>query len=71
MAPSPFTSRHLGTFIASEHADGLRDVTAHIDAGTLKPVVDRVHPLTETATALRRLLDGRTTGKVALTVAAG
>lgn len=69
-ALSPFTGRHLGTFIASEHADGLRDLTALIDAGTLSPVVDRVYPLAETAAAVRRLLDGRVTGKLALTVPA-
>ncbi|MFF4580008.1 zinc-binding dehydrogenase [Streptomyces sp. NPDC001389] len=71
LALSPFTGRHLGTFIASEHADGMRDLTAHIEAGTLKPVVDRVYPLAETATAVRHLLDGRTTGKVSLTLPAG
>jgi NADPH:quinone reductase-like Zn-dependent oxidoreductase len=63
---SPFTGQHLGTFISSEHADGLRDLTALIDTGTLRPVVDRVYPLAETAAAVRHLLDGRATGKVAL-----
>ncbi|WP_241265958.1 NAD(P)-dependent alcohol dehydrogenase [Streptomyces boncukensis] len=65
---SPFTGRHLGALISSEHADGLRDLTARIDAGTLSPVVDRVYPLTETAAAVRRLLDGGVTGKLALTL---
>ncbi|MEU5537414.1 NAD(P)-dependent alcohol dehydrogenase, partial [Streptomyces sp. NPDC020362] len=67
---SPFTGQHLGTFISSEHADGLRDLTALIDAGALTPVVDRVYPLAETATAVRHLLDGRVTGKLALTLPA-
>lgn len=67
---SPFTSRTLGTFIASEHADGLRDLTVLIDAGTLRPVVDRVYPLAETAAAVRHLLAGRGTGKVALALPA-
>ncbi|MFJ8509975.1 zinc-binding dehydrogenase [Streptomyces avermitilis] len=67
---SPFTGRRLGTFIASECADGLRDLTALIDAGALRPVVDRVYPLTETAAAVRHLLDGRVTGKLALTLPA-
>ncbi|MET8953340.1 NAD(P)-dependent alcohol dehydrogenase [Streptomyces sp. NPDC004393] len=67
---SPFVGQHLGTFIASEHADGLRDLTALIDTGVLRPVVDRVHPLAETATAIRHLLDGRVTGKLALAVPA-
>ncbi|MGW0971357.1 NAD(P)-dependent alcohol dehydrogenase [Streptomyces sp. NPDC002516] len=67
---SPFTGQHLGTFIASEHADGLRDLTNLIDAGTLKPVVDSVYPLAEAAAAVRHLLDGRVTGKLALTLPA-
>lgn len=67
---SPFTGRHLGTFISSEHADGLRDLTVLIDTGTLSPLVDRVYPLTETAAALRHLLAGRATGKVALALPA-
>ncbi|MFF6916554.1 zinc-binding dehydrogenase [Streptomyces sp. NPDC012466] len=67
---SPFTGQHLGTFISSEHADGLRDLTVLIDAGTLTPVVHRVFPLAETAAAVRHLLDGRTTGKVALALPA-
>ncbi|MCX4740949.1 NAD(P)-dependent alcohol dehydrogenase [Streptomyces antibioticus] len=67
---SPFTGQHLGTFISSEHADGLRDLTALIDAGTLRPVVDSVYPLAETAAAVRHLLDGRVIGKLALTLPA-
>jgi NADPH:quinone reductase-like Zn-dependent oxidoreductase len=67
---SPFTAHHLGTFIASEHADGLRDVTTLINTGGLHPVVDHVHPLAETATAVRHLLEGRVTGKLALTTTA-
>ncbi|MFJ9020527.1 NAD(P)-dependent alcohol dehydrogenase [Streptomyces sp. NPDC102259] len=68
---SPFTGRHLGTFISSEHADGLRDLTGLFDAGALRPVMDRVYPLAETAAAVRHLLDGRVTGKLALTLPAG
>ncbi|MFG2819148.1 NAD(P)-dependent alcohol dehydrogenase [Kitasatospora sp. NPDC048365] len=67
---SPFVGQHLGTFIASEHADGLRELTGLIDAGALAPVVDRVHPLAEAAAAVRRLLDGRAVGKVALAMPA-
>lgn len=67
---SPFTGQHLGTFIASEHADGLRDLTVLIDRGALSPVVDRVYPLAETAAALRHLLAGHATGKVALALPA-
>ena len=67
---SPFTGQHLGTLIASEHADGLRDLTTLIDTGMLSPVVDRVYPPAETAAAVRHLLDGRATGKLALALPA-
>ncbi|MFJ4096756.1 NAD(P)-dependent alcohol dehydrogenase [Kitasatospora sp. NPDC089913] len=67
---SPFVGQHLGTFIASEHADGLRDLTALIGTGAVTPVLAGVHPLAETAAAVRRLLDGRVTGKLALAVPA-
>lgn len=63
---SPFVGRRLGTFITSERADGLRDLTALVEAGTLTPVLAEVHPLAETATAVRRLLAGHVTGKPAL-----
>ncbi|MFD7875332.1 NAD(P)-dependent alcohol dehydrogenase [Streptomyces sp. NPDC059766] len=67
---SPFTGQHLGSFISSEHADGLRDLTVLIDAGMLSPVVDSVYPLAETAAAIRHLLEGRVTGKLALALPA-
>lgn len=65
---SPFVGQDLGACLCSEHSDGLRELTALVDAGTLSPVVDRVYPLTEAAAAVRHLLDGHVTGKVALTV---
>ncbi|MEU7058263.1 zinc-binding dehydrogenase [Streptomyces sp. NPDC046197] len=67
---SPFTRQYLGTFISSEHADGLHDLTGLIDAGALSPVIDRVYPLSETAAAVRHLLDGSVTGKLALALPA-
>ncbi|MFB7380434.1 NAD(P)-dependent alcohol dehydrogenase [Kitasatospora purpeofusca] len=67
---SPFVGQQLGTFIASEHADGLRDLTALIGTGALTPVLAGVHPLTETAAAIGRLLAGHVTGKLALAVPA-
>ena len=62
--------QHLGTFIASERADGLRDLTGLIESGGLTPVVDRAYPLAETAAAIRYLLDGRVIGKLAIALPA-
>jgi NADPH:quinone reductase-like Zn-dependent oxidoreductase len=63
---SPFIGQQLGTFIAAERADGLRDLTTLIEAGRLTPILDRTYPLAETAAAVRHLLDGRATGKLAI-----
>jgi NADPH:quinone reductase-like Zn-dependent oxidoreductase len=65
---SPFVRQTLGTFVASEKSadlDALRDL---IQAGAVTPAVDRIFPLTETAAAIRHLLDGRTRGKVVVSV---
>ncbi|MFJ5231315.1 NAD(P)-dependent alcohol dehydrogenase [Kitasatospora sp. NPDC088391] len=65
---SPFLRRTLGTFIASEHADGLRELTALLESGAVRPEVAAVLPLAEAAAAVDRLLDGGVVGKLALSV---
>nr|WP_203918767.1 NAD(P)-dependent alcohol dehydrogenase [Rugosimonospora africana] len=67
---SPFVSQKLGTFIASENADGLEDLSELIGSGKVAPVLDHTYPLADTAAAVRHLLDGRTIGKLAVSVAA-
>jgi NADPH:quinone reductase-like Zn-dependent oxidoreductase len=67
---SPFIGQHLGTFIASERADGLRDLTTLIESGELTPVVDRTYQLADIAAAIRHLLDGRAIGKLAIALPA-
>ena len=39
-----------------------------IEAGKIKPAVDRTYPLSEVATAIRDLIDGRARGKIVITV---
>ena len=46
----------------------LRDITALIEAGAIKPVVDRVFPLDAAADALAYVATGRAKGKVVITV---
>jgi NADPH:quinone reductase-like Zn-dependent oxidoreductase len=65
---SPFVSQQLGTFIASENAGDLSALTELIEAGEVTPAIDRAYPLAETAAAIRHLLDGRTRGKLAVSV---
>lgn len=58
----------LGSFIASENADDLTVLRGLIESGAVRPAVDRTFPLSETAAAIRYLVDGHARGKVVLTV---
>jgi NADPH:quinone reductase-like Zn-dependent oxidoreductase len=66
---SLFVDQQLGTFIAAENAADLIALTELIEAGELTPAVDRSYPLSEVAAAVRHLLDGKTRGELAVTVA--
>ncbi|AZE92433.1 Bifunctional protein: zinc-containing alcohol dehydrogenase [Pseudomonas orientalis] len=52
------------------HADGvqLQNITALIEAGVIKPVIDRAFPFESTAEALRYVDQGRAKGKVTITL---
>ena len=65
---SLFVSQRLGTFVASENAADLVALRELIEAGQIKPAVDRTYPLSEVATAIRELIDGRARGKIVITV---
>ena len=65
---SPFVGQQLGTFVASENAADLTSLRELIESGAVTPAVDRSHPLSETAAAVRHLLDGRTPGKLVIAV---
>jgi NADPH:quinone reductase-like Zn-dependent oxidoreductase len=65
---SPFVGQQLGTFVASENAADLTALRELIESGAVTPAVDRTYPLSETAAAVRHLLDGRTRGKLVIAV---
>ncbi len=65
---SLFVSQKLGTFVASENAADLVALRELIEAGQIKPVIDRTYPLSEVATAIRNLVDGHARGKIAITI---
>jgi NADPH:quinone reductase-like Zn-dependent oxidoreductase len=65
---SPFVSQQLGTFVASGNAGDLSALAELIEAGDISPVIDRAYPVTDTAEAIRHLLDGRARGKLVVTV---
>ena len=50
-------------------ADPFRPTAGLVDAGQLRPVIDRTYPLSETVAALRRVDAGHAVGKVVVAVA--
>jgi NADPH:quinone reductase-like Zn-dependent oxidoreductase len=66
---SRFESRRLRTFIAQESKADLDLVAGLVDAGKVRPVIDRTYPLSETAAAIAYLEMGHARGKVVITVA--
>jgi NADPH:quinone reductase-like Zn-dependent oxidoreductase len=68
---SLFVGQQMGTFVASEHAADLLTLRDLIEAGKLAPAIDRTYPLDQVAAAIRHLLDGKTRGKLAVSVSPG
>ena len=56
------------TFIADVRREDLETLTELIEAGKLKPVIERTYPLDELPAALRHVEDGHARGKVVVTV---
>ncbi len=65
---SLFVRQKLGTLIAIARKEDLQVLRAFLEAGTVKPVVDRTFALSEVAEAIRYLREGRARGKVVVTV---
>lgn len=65
---SPLVSQKLGAFIASENSTDLIVLRDLIESGKIAPVIDRTYPLSETAAAIRHLIDGHARGKVVITL---
>jgi NADPH:quinone reductase-like Zn-dependent oxidoreductase len=65
---SPFVPQRLGPFLARPSREDLALVRELIEAGTVKPVIDRTYPLREVPEAIRYLETGRARGKVVITI---
>lgn len=65
---SLFVSQKLGTFISSENAADLVVLGQLIEAGDVRPILDRTYPLNDAAAAIRHLMDGHARGKVVVTI---
>lgn len=60
--------RVAGGWTVKPNAEDLAVIQSLIEAGTLRPMVDRVFPLSQAGEALRHYAEGRHKGKVILTV---
>src|SRR2546429_5591213 len=67
-ALSPFVRQKLGFFISKERPEDLEELRKLLEAGTIRPVVDRTFPLEEVPAAIRYLRDGRARGKVVIAI---
>lgn len=57
------SSQRLKAVMATEHRASLEDLAALIEAGSLRPAVDRTHSLADGAAAFRRMEAGEIRGK--------
>ncbi len=67
-ALSPFVGQQLKGLIASERAEDLRFLTGLIEAGKVRPVIDRTYALADAPAAIRHLRDGSARGKIVITL---
>ncbi len=67
-ALSLFVGQKLKGLLAVERAEDLRTLAELIEAGTVKPVIDRTFSLGDAPAAIQYLHEGRARGKVVVTV---
>lgn len=65
---SLFVRQRLTMLASKERATHLERLAEHLEAGTVRPIVDRAYPLDQVQDAMRRLMEGNVRGKVAITV---
>lgn len=68
MLMSPWIRQRLVSFITSENQADLHEIGEMLEAGSIKPAIDRTYPLREVATALEHISTGTVRGKVVITV---
>ena len=65
---SRFGGQKLRTFISTQNHEDMLVLKELLESGKLTPVIDRTYPLSEVPEAIRYLEEGRTKGKVVITV---
>jgi NADPH:quinone reductase-like Zn-dependent oxidoreductase len=68
VALSPFLRQRLTTFIAKQRSSDLERLRVLIEAGNVRPSIDRSYPLEEAPDAVRHLASGLVRGKVAISI---
>ena len=67
-AVSLVVPQKLSGLVSVVRPDDLATLAGLLESGDLTPVIDRVYPLAEAATAMRRLTDGSVQGKLVITL---
>lgn len=67
-ALSPFVRQKLGFFISKERPEDLEELRKLLEAGTIRPLVDKTFPLEEVPAAIQYLRDGRARGKIVVVI---
>jgi NADPH:quinone reductase-like Zn-dependent oxidoreductase len=65
---SPFVGQTMGTFVSKERGEDLRVLADLVEAGRLRPAVDRTYALADAPKAVRYVEEGHARGKVVVTV---
>jgi NADPH:quinone reductase-like Zn-dependent oxidoreductase len=68
LALSPFVSQKLRMVVATVKRRDLEVLSELIEAGKVTPIIDSTYPLSGVPEAIRRLVDGRAHGKLAISV---
>jgi NADPH:quinone reductase-like Zn-dependent oxidoreductase len=68
LAVSPFVGQNLRMIVAAAKAEDLRVLADLVEAGKVRPVVDRTYPLSEVPDAIRYLNGGHARGKIVIDV---
>jgi NADPH:quinone reductase-like Zn-dependent oxidoreductase len=68
VALNPFVGQRIAPFMAKADAGDLEELTELIEAGAIRPVVERTYPLAETPEAMRQIETAHTRGKLVIAV---
>ena len=70
LVSGPFMKQKILTFMAKRSQVDLKTIADLMESGSVKPVIDRRYPLSETAEAMRYLEAGHARGKVVIVLGA-